>query len=125
MYRAEPATHTDPSVSLYYFLSEPDCPPRIPGRGELRAESCLLAVTGSPSHSGHTATVVCCLQLSSTKPGRQQERMRAEPIIRQVTQETRAMVTERQNKIWSLTFYNTKSISIPSSQFLSTEAGSD
>ena len=37
MYRAEPATHTDPSVSLYYFLSEPDCPPRIPGRGELRA----------------------------------------------------------------------------------------
>ena len=58
---------TDPSVSLslYYFLSEPDCPPRIPGSGspELSVGGYRLSLPlGSYSNS--------CL-LSS--PGRQQE----------------------------------------------------
>lgn len=98
MYRAQPATHTDPSVSLYYFLSEPDCPPRIPGRGELRAVCWRLQAL--------PLSLVIQQQLSAvSSPGQPWETAGgAEPIMRQVTQETRAMLTERQNKIWSLTF---------------------
>ena len=91
MYRAQPATHTDPSVSLYYFLSEPDCPPRIPGRGELRAESVGgYRLSLSPWSYSNSCLLSPALGDSRSAGG-------AESIMRQVTQETPAMVTGGQN----------------------------
>ena len=58
---------TDPSVSLYYFLSEPDCPPRIPGSGSRELSVGGYSLSLSLSLSSYSNS---CL-LSS--PGRQQE----------------------------------------------------
>ena len=59
----EPATRTDPSISLDYFLSRLNCPPRIEWGPRASSEPALL------SAGGYSRSLLIQQQLSALHPG--------------------------------------------------------